>query len=759
MKSRSIFFAFLAVLLPLCLDAQVIEGRVFDAANNMPLAGATIISQGIAGGAITDQNGYFKWESTEAIEIIEVSYIGYEPRSIIIGDNKYLNIGLITANTELQEIVVSAYRNGQRYQDTPGAIALITPKDLQRSEAVIITPALNRIPGVYMHSGALNTNRITIRGIGSRSPFSTTKIRAYLNDIPLTTGTGETTIEDIDLGIVDRVEVIKGPSSSIYGAGLGGTINYTVRKAPYRQTSIGLGTKAGSYGLLSNTVSVSHGSDLGNLNFVMNDLHSDGYRDNNEYDRRTYNISGQLYAGKKGVLTFIANWIDLKAFIPSSIDSATFAEDPTSAAFTWQQVEGFEDYSKSLYGLNYLQDINQNWMVSTSLFTSRRESFELRPFNTLEDKARASGIRAFVGYGRETGLISNFSFGGEYFDENYDWRTLRNFSDTLLSDNEEVRRYYNVFSQLDLRLSERTALVLGLNLNNTSYEITDLFNPDSLSTSGEYSFKTELSPRIAFTHKFDQNHTLFGNISHGFSPPTLEETLTPEGQVNPEIKPETGYNFEIGLRGRILTDRLFYDASVYTMLIENLLVAERVQDDIYVGVNAGKTVHLGLDLSLNYNLLTGLNNLWSSATVFATYMFADYSFKEFINEDNDYSGNELTGTPGNKLNMGLDFDMNVGIYGFLEYQFVDEMPMNDANTKYSDSYSLLNFKLGWSRSFGNKERLFLDVYAAVNNILDEKYASMIAVNAPSFGGRAPRYYYPGLPRNYFGGVELVYRFK
>ena len=84
--------------------------------------------------------------------------------------------------------------------------------------------------------------------------------------------------------------------------------------------------------------------------------------------------------------------------------------------------------------------------------------------------------------------------------------------------------------------------------------------------------------------------------------------------------------------------------------------------------------------------------------------------------------------------------------------------MNDANSAYSDYYSLLNFKLGLKEKLGRSDQLELDIYAGVNNILDEKYASMISVNAPSFGGRAPRYYYPGLPRNYYGGVKLEYKF-
>ena len=92
-----------------------------------------------------------------------------------------------------------------------------------------------------MHSGTYSTNRITIRGIGSRSLFSTNKIRAYFNDIPLTTGDGETVLEDIDPAFIERAEILKGPTSSLYGAGLGGTVNLKGSKAPLDRTGIFVG--------------------------------------------------------------------------------------------------------------------------------------------------------------------------------------------------------------------------------------------------------------------------------------------------------------------------------------------------------------------------------------------------------------------------------------------------------------------------------------------------------------------------------------
>jgi iron complex outermembrane receptor protein len=594
-----------------------------------------------------------------------------------------------------------------------------------------------------------------MRGIGSRSLFSTTKIRAYLNDIPLTTGDGETTIEDIDLGLVERVEVLKGPASSIYGAGLGGTINMKALKAPYNVTDISSELTFGSYGLFRSVNSFEHGTDAMNLRVNYSTISQDSYRENNEYDRKTLSLLNQIYPGENTTVTFWGSWINLKAFIPSSLDSASFAEDPRQAAFTWGQTMGFEDYDKGLLGANLLHYFSPKWELSASLFGSLRDSYELRPFNILEEEAGTIGSRVKFNFRPEINQGSLvWTFGAEYFSENYQWKTLENEDrepGALLSDNDEQRKYYNVFTELNWTLLSGTILTAGLNFNNTKYQYTDLFTANG-DQSGDYSFDTQWSPRLAVLHNFSDQISVYGQLSHGFSPPTLAETLTPDGVINPDIQPETGYNLELGTRGQLAKSRLRYDLSLYSMYIDNLLVARRTGDDQFVGVNAGKTRHRGVDLTLSYDLLK--EKAASDMHAWLTYGFADYFFKEFIDEDNDYSGNELTGTPRHKLNWGLDYNHDSGLYGNLNFLNVSSMPMRDDNSIYSESYSVFNVKLGYQKQLS--DLVGFKVFAAINNLFDETYASMLLVNASSFGGRPPRYYYPGLPRNYYGGVKLTF---
>ena len=91
---------------------------------------------------------------------------------------------------------MAGFTQDQLLMDISSGLTNIDQRTLQRSDQSIISQSLNQVPGVYMHSGALNTNRIVIRGMGARTPFSTNKIRAYYGEIPLTDGVGETTLED-----------------------------------------------------------------------------------------------------------------------------------------------------------------------------------------------------------------------------------------------------------------------------------------------------------------------------------------------------------------------------------------------------------------------------------------------------------------------------------------------------------------------------------------------------------------------------------
>jgi iron complex outermembrane receptor protein len=92
-----------------------------------------------------------------------------------------------------------------------------------------------------------------------------------------------------------------------------------------------------------------------------------------------------------------------------------------------------------------------------------------------------------------------------------------------------------------------------------------------------------------------------------------------------------------------------------------------------------------------------------------------------------------------------------GIKLELQYQWIGRQYLNDANDQSYGAYHLFHMKLAYSKKL---RMIDLGLAVGIRNLLDSKHASMILVNAPSFGGNLPRYYYPGMPRNYFLTLSL-----
>jgi len=668
---------------------------------------------------------------------------------------------VITA-TRLSEITLSSLHINDSLLNAPAAISILTSGQIQRNDNTNIATILNTLPGVQMQSGAINTNRISIRGIGARTTYGTNKIRAFYGSIPLTTGDSETTIEDIDMEVIGKMEVIKGPLSSLYGAGLGGAILIDPQYATDPGIRAKVSATAGSFGLLKNTVNYGYNTIGGSLNINYHKLQSDGWRTNSSYYREGVTLAGDLFRKETSRLTYFGNYTYMKAYIPSSVNSETFENNPTAAAPTWAACKGYEQYHTYMGGLAYDWQVAPWLKNSTSVFVNTKKNYEPRPFDILSQNSTGYGGRTqFNGTAKIGSIKTHFIAGAEYFKDGYEGGTFENnYQDnsgsTLQGDrltaNEQQRNFINAFAQLRLELTEKFEFQGGVNYNKTSFELDNTFPADAAS-SEKYSYEGIWAPQASLLFKPTETATVYASLSKGFSLPAIEETLTADSTINPNIRPENGYNIELGAKAYAFNKKLYADVALYRMQITDLLVAQRVGDDQYVGVNAGKTLHTGIEASARYAV--DINNSWMLIPYMAA-SIGQYEFKEFINNEVDYSGNELTGVPATKVNGGLTLSMPMHLYCSADYYYTGTMPINDANTVYNSSYNLLNAKAGWKydTNFG----LSLTIAAGVNNITDTRYAGMVLVNATGINGAAPRYYYPGLPVNYYGNVGVNYLF-
>lgn len=514
-----------------------------------------------------------------------------------------------TLQTErLEEVIISPFHINTKLQNTPASIGILSKKDLLQNNTTDISTVINTVSGVFMQSSNFTTNRISIRGIGARTPYGTNKIRAFYGNIPLTSGNSETVIDDIDLENLNQIEIIKGPLSSVYGAGLGGAILISPQLSKKNGQTAGISTVAGSYGLLKNSLNYSLNEKQGSLNLSYHKLKTDGWRENSAYNRERITLAGELFKKENSKLTYFSNYTYLKAYIPSSINKIMFDTNPQAGAPNWVASKGLKEYKSTLAGLAYDSKLNENLHNSTSIFINYKDSNEPRPFDILRQYTFATGVRTqFSGNFRIASIENQFIAGVEYFADNYKGNTFENLykqnngqgslQGNQLTETGQKRHFYNVFAQIRTLLSKHFEIQAGLNYNKTQFELENY----DLTLTQNYSYDGIFSPQLSLLFKPNEQQTVYFSASRGFSLPATEETLTSSGTINTDIKPENGYNFEIGSKCYFFNKKLYTEVSIYRMEIKDLLVAKRVGDDQYVGVNAGETFHQGIEMKLNHN--------------------------------------------------------------------------------------------------------------------------------------------------------------
>ena len=455
---------------------------------------------------------------------------------------------------------------------------------------------LNSIPGITMQSGALNTNRISIRGVGNRSTFSTTKVKAYLDNIPLTTGIGETTLEDLDLGMLESIEVSKGPTDVAMGSNLGGLIHFRTFEDPVEERWT-LRSQVGSYGTyqLSNTLQLNPKS--ASLWIGQQYFHSNGFRDNNEYDRWhlfTY-FKKQFDRSKWSVF---ANYIDLNAEIPSALNIEDFDSDPRKAADNWKAVNGNESYSRVRIAINHNYDLKQNAILYTTLSGQYYNAYEVRPFNILDDQLMNIDLR--------TG-IENWSLGTsnwkidtgiELFSEAYNFEIYDSINgaqgdrEEKQSDNRASLNYYLQINNSSGNWNWTIASSAQWFQFNRANKLQDL-------QESNLNFNFEIFPHFTLAYQGLKNNRIQLILSRGLSIPNFEESLLPDGSLNPDIAIEKGWNSELVYQHTGPNKNAQFTGQIYSMYITDILVSRRTAEDAFFSINAGSAWMRGVELSFS----------------------------------------------------------------------------------------------------------------------------------------------------------------
>lgn len=642
----------------------------------------------------------------------------------------------------LDEIVVTATRQETSLRDVARSISVVNRDEIQNGQQLLgLDEALLRVPGLYMQNryNFAQDLKVSLRGFGARSNFGIRGLRIFVDDIPETLPDGQAGVDSIDLGSASRIEVLRGPASSLYGNAAGGVIAIYSELGddkPFAEASLA----TGDYGYWRPALKVA-GSN-GALRYMLNAAKTelDGYRDHSRASGSMINSKFALQLSDHDELLLAVNLTDQPmAEDAGGIDAAQVALDRRSARLLNVLFDAGEELDQQRLGAVYKTDrLGGELML--------RNYYVWRDFASLLPFVGGGAVdldRFFYGLGAqyrfaELGALQLTA--GFDLDRQQDERQRFDNNNGLLGeqvfDQDENVDSRGLFLQGQLRLSPLWSLSAGLRQDEVRFDVDDHYLLDG-DDSGELKFD-QWSPSLAL-NRVSGSNVLFFSWSSSFETPTTTELANPDGSggFNKSLEPQLADNYEIGFKSS--RGALFYEISVFHIDLEDELIPYELATSpgrsFYA--NAGSSSRDGVEAALSWQNDRGFS-------VDLSYTWSDFRFDEFVEDGDDFSGNQLPGLPEHFGYLGLSYSGRAGFSATFETQFSGKLFANNDNSASVDSYTTSNVRLTyeWQRGRWN-----VRPYFGINNIFDEHYNSNIRINA--FGGR---YYEPAPERNYYAGV-------
>lgn len=658
------------------------------------------------------------------------------------------NTSTDSTNT-LSTVEVKAYGQVRRLKDVPAAIGFVNGQTLNRFSPSSIVLAVNTVPGVRMEERSPGSYRFNIRGSSLRSPFGVRNVKVYLNDIPFTDPGGHSYLNGLGYYNFGSIEILKGPGSSLYGAGTGGVLLIESSAASEEANVFGE-YAVGSYGLRNAYASVTTGQTDNQNKIGFQHQTSDGYRYHSELKRDVLSWTGRYHFNDKQSLKTTFLYSNLFYETPGALTKAEYETTPKAARPGGFGFPGSERARASISQKTYLAGISFTQKI-TSDFSNQSTAYgaftELRN-PTIRNYGKAlephvGGRSVFTFNKQLPEAILNLSLGGEWQQNFTTSTTLKNVGgnpDSLRTEDDIHVRQSFVFLQADLAM-HGWELMAGASLNGS--ELSFRRSAPTPIAEQRKTLNNQFTPRLALAKKLAKL-TVYSSVSKGFSPPTSAELLPSGSNVNLSLQAEEGINYDLGLRGNLTKD-LTFDINAFYFRLKNTIVQRRDAGGGDYFVNAGKTSQKGIETAVTYAFLKN-SSFFRSGNFWLNHTYHHFRYKDFKQVAADFSGNALPGEAPHSVSSGVELFAKNGLLGNVTYFYSAKIPVNDANSEYANAYHLLGAKLGYEKWVGKMRMKFI---LGADNLLDQRYSLGNDING--FGGR---YYNAASGRNYYASLVL-----
>ncbi|PST82380.1 TonB-dependent receptor [Pedobacter yulinensis] len=663
------------------------------------------------------------------------------------------------SSVRLDDVSIRSGLNKRPALKSATAAGILNPAQLRNHTTASPVSAMNSLSGVRMEERSPGSYRLSLRGSLLRSPFGIRNTKIYLDVFPLTDAGGNTYLNLIDMSAIDRVEVLKGPQSDLYGANSGGVIvidpSIGDKTPPFASVSL----SGGSFGLRRESARLDLQGEHAGIQIKQAWHQSDGYRNNSAMNRKYLQLAPWIHAGDHDRIRALVIYSDLGYQTPGGLTLGQYQANASAARPAAGPNPGAEEQQAAIYnrtffgGLSNEADLGKKLKHVAAVFASASD-FE-NPFitNYEQRKEQTFGFRTYFEFAEKLeNTRLNLHLGAEHLVTGSTVKNYQNQRGTAaapMADDALRATQSFLFAHLRTEFGERLQAELGISLNRYGYQYQSFFPQQT--AENERRFDPKLMPRLALSYLLAPGLALRASAARGYSTPTISEVRASDNQINTALDAESGNNYEAGLRYEHPGRWWSLNIAAFDYRLNRAIVRRLTPNDLEYFINAGGTRQQGLELQGNLwlirpaekQLIRGLE--WRIATTYSDFRFAGYR-----NADTDYSGNRLTGVPKwvavNSLHVLLPLRLDL----FVQHNFTDAIPLDDANLDYSRRYHLLEARISCAAIRLGPGKI--NFFAGADNLLNQRYSLGNDLNA--FG---KRYYNAAAPRNYYAGLSMEIR--
>lgn len=666
-----------------------------------------------------------------------------------------------TASTfELKEILVTATRTSVPILEIPLAVDIVDSRDFASGRKSGLNDLLESVPGILVQSRAgAQDVRLTVRGFGARgngdrSNAATLRgIKILIDGIPETEPDGRTALDLVDVASIDRIEVFRSNASTLFGNASGGVINLLTSR-PFEQPFIESDNTFGSFGLRQNHLRMGVLLTSGQIDFSATDGSFAGWRRQSTNSSTSFRLSVMSSLGESTNFIAAASAANTRFDIPGPLTQSEFSNDASQA--------------NPVYALRRERRWNRVGKLSLRLSTrlSAHHTVDVLGFVNPKvlERSERNNYRDFNRYHVGGGLSSSWKMGDSTFvrrvtvglDEAYQDGTILFYDlangergDSLRTNKQEGAETFGAFTQVELRLLDRLTGFLGLRYDLQHYDSRVFAAGARKNPTTDMIKFTHFTPRAAVLYRISQNHSVYLNVGGGLEIPAFNEvdpppTLTVD--LNPFLKPMTSTTYEIGAKGLFqesgagLFRSFSYSLAAYAIDIRNEIVP---WDGGAWFLSAGRSRRYGAEGGMNIDVEGG----FSIRTAF-TYLDARY--KHYSNELGDFSKNVVPGIPSVFWSSRIRYHHETGGYLELQLEHLGGYFADDANVLSVPSSTVIDGSIGFRFSLS---QVSFHTFFGIDNITNRQFAASAFIN-PSGSPTNASFLEPGLPRNFFGGLEF-----